>query len=80
MLIGQCPPGQYSVNGFKPCQLCVRGSYQPEAGRALCFHCGGGLTTKHDGAFSFQDCDTKGMPVAVSDFSSTCFFFTWYCF
>ncbi|KAL7985278.1 hypothetical protein Chor_003848 [Crotalus horridus] len=56
---GQCPPGQYSVNGFKPCQLCVRGSYQPEAGRALCFHCGGGLTTKHDGAFSFQDCDTK---------------------
>ncbi|XP_058032164.1 signal peptide, CUB and EGF-like domain-containing protein 3 isoform X8 [Ahaetulla prasina] len=56
---GQCPPGQYSVNGFKPCQLCVRGTYQPEAGRALCFHCGGGLTTKHDGAFSFQDCDTK---------------------
>ncbi|ETE73249.1 Signal peptide, CUB and EGF-like domain-containing protein 3, partial [Ophiophagus hannah] len=56
---GQCPPGQYSANGFQPCQLCVRGTYQPEAGRALCFHCGGGLTTKHDGAFSFQDCDTK---------------------
>ncbi|KAL8178953.1 UNVERIFIED_CONTAM: Signal peptide, CUB and EGF-like domain-containing protein 3, partial [Gekko kuhli] len=56
---GQCPPGQYSVDGFKPCQLCPRGTYQPEAGRALCFHCGGGLTTKHEGAFSFQDCDTK---------------------
>uniref|UniRef100_A0A8C5SW38 Signal peptide, CUB domain and EGF like domain containing 3 n=1 Tax=Laticauda laticaudata TaxID=8630 RepID=A0A8C5SW38_LATLA len=56
---GQCPPGQYSINGFQPCQLCVRGTYQPEAGRALCFHCGGGLTTKHDGAFSFQDCDAK---------------------
>uniref|UniRef100_A0A670J9Q8 Signal peptide, CUB domain and EGF like domain containing 3 n=1 Tax=Podarcis muralis TaxID=64176 RepID=A0A670J9Q8_PODMU len=56
---GQCPPGQYSVDGFKPCQPCPRGTYQPEAGRALCFHCGGGLNTKHDGAFSFQDCDTK---------------------
>ncbi|KAJ6659854.1 hypothetical protein lerEdw1_018310 [Lerista edwardsae] len=56
---GQCPPGQYSVDGFKPCQPCPRGTFQPEAGRALCFHCGGGLTTKHEGAFSFQDCDTK---------------------
>ncbi|XP_019369696.1 PREDICTED: signal peptide, CUB and EGF-like domain-containing protein 3 isoform X6 [Gavialis gangeticus] len=56
---GQCLPGQHSVDGFKPCQPCPRGSYQPEVGRALCFSCGGGLTTKHEGAFSFQDCDTK---------------------
>ncbi|XP_045148922.1 signal peptide, CUB and EGF-like domain-containing protein 3 [Echinops telfairi] len=56
---GQCPPGQHSVDGFKPCQPCPRGSYQPEAGRTLCFPCGGGLTTKHEGAISFQDCDTK---------------------
>lgn len=57
---GQCPPGQHSADGFKPCQPCPRGSYQPEVGRALCFPCGGGLTTKHEGALSFQDCDTKG--------------------
>ncbi|XP_066215685.1 signal peptide, CUB and EGF-like domain-containing protein 3 isoform X2 [Saccopteryx leptura] len=56
---GQCPPGQHSVDGFKPCQPCPRGTYQPEVGRTLCFPCGGGLTTKHEGAVSFQDCDTK---------------------
>lgn len=56
---GQCPPGQHSTDGFKPCQPCPRGTYQPEAGRTLCFPCGGGLTTKHEGAISFQDCDTK---------------------
>uniref|UniRef100_A0A8C4PBF3 Signal peptide, CUB and EGF-like domain-containing protein 2 n=1 Tax=Dromaius novaehollandiae TaxID=8790 RepID=A0A8C4PBF3_DRONO len=56
---GQCPPGQHSADGFQPCQPCPRGSYQPEAGRALCFPCGGGLSTKHEGALSFQDCDTK---------------------
>uniref|UniRef100_A0A452RG93 Signal peptide, CUB domain and EGF like domain containing 3 n=1 Tax=Ursus americanus TaxID=9643 RepID=A0A452RG93_URSAM len=56
---GQCLPGQYSVDGFKPCQPCPRGTYQPEGGRTLCFPCGGGLTTKHEGAISFQDCDTK---------------------
>nr|XP_013801995.1 PREDICTED: signal peptide, CUB and EGF-like domain-containing protein 3 [Apteryx mantelli mantelli] len=56
---GQCPPGQHSADGFKPCQPCPRGSYQPEVGRALCFPCGGGLSTKHEGALSFQDCDTK---------------------
>ncbi|XP_009955299.1 PREDICTED: signal peptide, CUB and EGF-like domain-containing protein 3, partial [Leptosomus discolor] len=25
---GQCPPGQHSADGFKPCQPCPRGSYQ----------------------------------------------------
>lgn len=59
-ILGQCPPGQHSVDGFKPCQPCPRGTYQPEAGRTLCFPCGGGLTTKHEGAVSFQDCDAKG--------------------
>ncbi|XP_044110854.1 signal peptide, CUB and EGF-like domain-containing protein 3 isoform X1 [Neovison vison] len=56
---GQCLAGQYSIDGFKPCQPCPRGTYQPETGRTLCFPCGGGLTTKHEGAISFQDCDTK---------------------
>ncbi|XP_005988472.1 signal peptide, CUB and EGF-like domain-containing protein 3 [Latimeria chalumnae] len=56
---GQCSPGQHSADGFKPCHQCSRGMYQPEAGRTLCFQCGGGLTTKHEGASSFQDCDTK---------------------
>ncbi|KFR10193.1 Signal peptide, CUB and EGF-like domain-containing protein 3, partial [Opisthocomus hoazin] len=30
-----------------------------ERGRTLCFPCGGGLSTRHEGALSFQDCDTK---------------------
>ncbi|XP_043932505.1 signal peptide, CUB and EGF-like domain-containing protein 3 isoform X2 [Protopterus annectens] len=56
---GQCSAGHYSVDGFKPCRLCPRGSFQPDSGRMLCFQCGGGLTTKYEGASSFQDCDTK---------------------
>ncbi|KAM4617334.1 signal peptide, CUB and EGF-like domain-containing protein 2 [Discoglossus pictus] len=56
---GLCLPGEYSSDGFKPCEPCPFGSYQPEAGRTSCFSCGGGLTTKHNGATAFQDCETK---------------------
>nr|XP_020838476.1 signal peptide, CUB and EGF-like domain-containing protein 1 isoform X4 [Phascolarctos cinereus] len=56
---GQCSPGFYSSDGFKPCRPCPLGTYQPEPGRTLCFPCGGGLVTKHEGAVSFQDCETK---------------------
>ncbi|KAM4744161.1 signal peptide, CUB and EGF-like domain-containing protein 2 isoform 4-T4 [Anableps anableps] len=56
---GQCPPGQYSHDGFSPCLPCPLGTYQPEVGRTTCFLCGGNLVTKHSGAVSFQDCETK---------------------
>ncbi|KAJ7344448.1 hypothetical protein JRQ81_000398 [Phrynocephalus forsythii] len=56
---GQCSPGEYSSDGFKPCLPCPFGMYQPEAGRTSCFTCGGGLMTKHIGAVLFQDCETK---------------------
>ncbi|XP_069079751.1 signal peptide, CUB and EGF-like domain-containing protein 2 isoform X6 [Pleurodeles waltl] len=56
---GQCLPGEYSLDGFKPCHLCPLGTYQPERGRTTCFSCGGGLGTKHIGATSFQECETK---------------------
>ncbi|XP_056441564.1 signal peptide, CUB and EGF-like domain-containing protein 1, partial [Gadus chalcogrammus] len=56
---GQCPAGQSSSDGFRPCQPCALGSYQPEAGRVLCFPCGGGLMTKHEGSLSFRDCEAK---------------------
>ncbi|MGH0130204.1 UNVERIFIED_CONTAM: hypothetical protein FKN15_041715 [Acipenser sinensis] len=56
---GQCQPGEFSSDGFKPCQSCQLGSYQPEAGRTTCFSCGGNLITKHSGAVTFQDCETK---------------------
>lgn len=58
--LGQCSPGHYSSDGFKPCTVCPLGTYQPEPGRTLCFPCGGGLVTKYEGAVSFQDCETKG--------------------
>ncbi|XP_036786850.2 signal peptide, CUB and EGF-like domain-containing protein 2 isoform X8 [Manis pentadactyla] len=54
-----CQPGEYSADGFAPCQLCALGAFQPEAGRTSCFPCGGGLPTKHLGATSFQDCETR---------------------
>ncbi|XP_048040168.1 signal peptide, CUB and EGF-like domain-containing protein 2 isoform X5 [Megalobrama amblycephala] len=56
---GQCRPGQFSHDGFVPCLPCPQGTYQPEVGRTSCFSCGGSLTTKYDGAVSFQDCETK---------------------
>uniref|UniRef100_A0A6Q2YSH2 Signal peptide, CUB domain, EGF-like 2 n=1 Tax=Esox lucius TaxID=8010 RepID=A0A6Q2YSH2_ESOLU len=56
---GQCPPGQFSHDGFIPCLPCTLGTYQPEMGRTSCFHCGGNLVTKHHGAVSFQECETK---------------------
>ncbi|KAM5247071.1 signal peptide, CUB and EGF-like domain-containing protein 2 isoform 4-T4 [Ctenodactylus gundi] len=56
---GVCQPGEYSADGFAPCQLCVLGTFQPEAGRTSCFPCGGGLPTKHLGATSFEHCETR---------------------
>lgn len=57
---GQCPTGSFSSDGFKPCQPCPQGTYQPDLGRTLCFPCGGGLSTKREGASSFHDCEVKG--------------------
>ncbi|XP_076796810.1 signal peptide, CUB and EGF-like domain-containing protein 2 isoform X6 [Arvicanthis niloticus] len=56
---GLCQPGEYSANGFAPCQLCALGTFQPDVGRTSCLPCGGGLPTKHLGATSFQDCETR---------------------
>ncbi|XP_055099411.1 signal peptide, CUB and EGF-like domain-containing protein 1 [Symphalangus syndactylus] len=56
---GQCSPGFFSADGFKPCQACPVGTYQPEPGRTGCFPCGEGLLTKHEGTTSFQDCEAK---------------------
>ncbi|XP_072128698.1 signal peptide, CUB and EGF-like domain-containing protein 2 isoform X3 [Mobula birostris] len=56
---GQCQEGGFSSDGFRPCQPCPLGTYQPEIGRTSCFSCGGGLTTKHEGSATFQDCETK---------------------
>ncbi|XP_007497138.2 signal peptide, CUB and EGF-like domain-containing protein 2 isoform X3 [Monodelphis domestica] len=59
----QCLPGEYSSTGFSPCLPCPLGTYQPEVGRTSCFPCAGSwwgeLTTKHPGATTFQDCETK---------------------
>lgn len=66
LLTGQCPPGYFSSDGFKPCQLCPLGSYQPDPGRTLCFPCGGGLGTKREGASSFNDCEVKGQSFLLS--------------
>lgn len=60
LILGLCQPGEYSVDGFAPCQLCALGTFQPETGRTSCIPCGGGLATKHPGATSFHDCETRG--------------------
>eukprot|EP00057_Strongylocentrotus_purpuratus_P009497 XP_011663971.1 PREDICTED: signal peptide, CUB and EGF-like domain-containing protein 1 isoform X8 [Strongylocentrotus purpuratus] len=56
---GQCRPGEYSVDGFQPCDSCPVGSYQPESGRTHCLPCKGGLLTRSHGSTSFADCLAK---------------------
>ncbi|XP_040844890.1 signal peptide, CUB and EGF-like domain-containing protein 2 isoform X1 [Ochotona curzoniae] len=56
---GLCQPGEFSSDGFAPCQLCALGTFQPDTGRTSCISCGGGLPTRHPGATSFQDCETR---------------------
>lgn len=60
VVIGLCPAGHFSADGFQPCQQCPLGTFQQERGRVLCFPCGGGLMTKHIGSTSFRDCEAKG--------------------
>uniref|UniRef100_A0A1B8Y1F8 Protein CEGP1 n=1 Tax=Xenopus tropicalis TaxID=8364 RepID=A0A1B8Y1F8_XENTR len=56
---GVCPPGEFSADGFRPCDSCPLGTYQPDGGRTSCFPCGGNLITKHPGSTSFQECETR---------------------
>ncbi|XP_071809582.1 signal peptide, CUB and EGF-like domain-containing protein 2 isoform X4 [Asterias amurensis] len=56
---GQCNPGEYSLDGFSPCQPCPVGTYQAEAGRTHCMSCGGGIQTRSSGSTSFADCQAK---------------------
>ncbi|XP_071975240.1 signal peptide, CUB and EGF-like domain-containing protein 2 isoform X1 [Engystomops pustulosus] len=56
---GLCHSGEFSSDGFRPCIPCPVGTYQPESGRTSCISCGGGLTTKHSGATTFHDCETR---------------------
>ncbi|XP_075044620.1 signal peptide, CUB and EGF-like domain-containing protein 2 isoform X2 [Mixophyes fleayi] len=56
---GLCPSGEFSSDGFRPCESCPVGTYQTEPGRTSCFSCGGGLTTRQNGASSFRECETK---------------------
>lgn len=71
---GQCPVGHFSDDGFRPCQPCALGFYQPEPGRVLCFPCGGGLMTKYEGSVSFRDCEARGVSFVlfVVYFEDTC--------
>ncbi|XP_069012421.1 signal peptide, CUB and EGF-like domain-containing protein 1 isoform X3 [Embiotoca jacksoni] len=67
---GQCPAGQFSADGFRPCQPCLVGSYQPEPGRVLCFPCGGGLMTKYEGSVAFRECEAKALPTSITTYET----------
>ncbi|KAK2183706.1 hypothetical protein NP493_299g03061 [Ridgeia piscesae] len=56
---GQCAPGQYSQDGFRPCQQCPVGKYQRDYGRTRCTPCGRGITTRKTGATGFHECVVK---------------------
>ncbi|XP_006806585.2 signal peptide, CUB and EGF-like domain-containing protein 1 [Neolamprologus brichardi] len=67
---GQCPVGHFSDDGFRPCQPCALGFYQPEPGRVLCFPCGGGLMTKYEGSVSFRDCEARAHPTSITTYET----------
>ena len=52
-----CPPGNFSNDGFSPCQSCPLGTYQPHSGRVVCYPCpGGGKFGGKAGAVSVSEC------------------------
>lgn len=75
VVIGLCPAGHFSADGFQPCQQCPLGTFQPERGRVLCFPCGGALMTKHTGSTSFRDCEAKGNTLNTAFFNMFHIFF-----
>ena len=56
-LLAPCPPGNFSSDGFSPCQTCQLGTYQPHSGRVVCYPCpGGGKFGGKAGAVSVSEC------------------------
>ena len=56
-LIATCAPGNFSSDGFTPCQSCPLGTYQPHSGRVVCYPCpGGGKFGGKAGAVSISEC------------------------
>ena len=58
--LGQCPAGEFSFDGFRPCEPCPVGTYQEESGRTHCVQCNGGLLTRSTRSRSFSQCLATG--------------------
>ena len=51
-----CQPGQYSNNSISPCNLCPRGTYQPDSAATSCVSCPDGTSTATDGTTNSSQC------------------------
>ncbi|KAK6170352.1 hypothetical protein SNE40_018764 [Patella caerulea] len=51
----ECLSGQYRTVD-NTCELCPRGTYQPNKGETMCIACGIGLTTDNKGSVSVDEC------------------------
>jgi hypothetical protein len=56
-LLEKCPAGKQPKSDQSHCELCPRGTYQPEAGEAKCISCSPGKSTKKEGALKESDCE-----------------------
>ncbi|ESO93387.1 hypothetical protein LOTGIDRAFT_119662 [Lottia gigantea] len=53
--VAHCQRGEY-LNEDNTCELCEKGTYQPNRGQTSCIACGRGLTTSDKGSTSHDDC------------------------
>ncbi|KAK3234869.1 hypothetical protein CYMTET_54899, partial [Cymbomonas tetramitiformis] len=68
----QCEPGMFSHAGASACNLCARGTYQPDAGRVECIDCPRGTYADRTGSVTCQACvphSTTSASVAATRWS-----------
>lgn len=62
----QCVPGNYSQNGFEPCELCPQGEYQDKYESNGCIECPRGKTTGYIGTPDIEHCVSKGSYILIT--------------
>ncbi|KAK2180165.1 hypothetical protein NP493_454g00003 [Ridgeia piscesae] len=70
--IKKCPAGKQPKSDQSDCELCPRGTYQPEAGEAKCISCSPRKSTKKAGALKESDCEAYCKDGELKDDTGSC--------
>lgn len=57
LLLVECAAGTFYDDKTETCQMCPKGQYQPDAGKAQCLSCSQGQTTKTKGSQQPAQCE-----------------------